>query len=189
MGKPILLLDMDGTGAQFDAYLYSVLYQRYPDVEWKPISEHTEPYFRKNYPDEQRANIIHKTQSEAGFFKNLPPEEGFPQAIQEMFDLGYEPYICSRPLLSNPTCAMDKYIWVKEHLGPSMARRVFLAVDKTCVVGDVLIDDYPMIEGHIQPPSWVHIVFDRPYNRGVPGHRLKRWSDWRAVVEGALRNK
>lgn len=189
MGKPIILLDMDGTGAQFDAYLRSVLYQRHPALDWKPVEEHSEPYFRKNYPDELRGNLITEAQSEAGFFKDLPPEEGFPEAVQEMIDSGYEPYICSRPLLSNPTCAMDKYHWVKQHLGASMARRVFLAVDKTCVIGDVLIDDFPVIEGHIQPPKWVHILFDRPYNRALPNPRLKRWSEWRAVIEGVLRNR
>ena len=53
--------------------------------------------------------------------------------------------------------------------------------DKTVVAGDVLVDDKPSVDG-VGIPSWEHVVFDQPYNRGTEGRRLVSWRDWRRVL-------
>lgn len=42
--------------------------------------------------------------------------------------------------------------------------------------GVVLIDDKPSVAGRMAP-LWERIVFDREYNRHVPGTRIHDWTD------------
>ena len=58
---------------------------------------------------------------------------------------------------------------------------MILTRDKT-IIADALIDDNPDITGSCTP-SWRDIVFDQPYNRSMAGARLRRWEDWREVLE------
>lgn len=91
--------------------------------------------------------------------------------------------ICTSILPSNPTCASDKVQWVTEMIGPEWVDRLILARDKTVVAGDYLIDDKPHIVGKF-PRQWRQVIFQQPYNIGVPGLRALDWADLLAQVQG-----
>lgn len=45
--------------------------------------------------------------------------------------------------------------------------RMIISRDKTHVTGSVLIDDKPYVTGTNRNPSWQHVIFEQPYNKGV----------------------
>jgi len=139
--------------------------------------------------------------SQPGFFRDLPPMEGAIKAVEELVERGFAVLICTSPLPCNPTCPQDKIEWVRKHLGhvpfraPGDAKQqidaqdvVVMTRDKTFVMGDVLIDDKPVIRGCMRP-TWEHIVFGAPYNETKPGEerlRLDDWSSWQGVLAKRL---
>lgn len=59
--------------------------------------------------------------------------------------------------------------WIAEKLdSPEWMERVVFTQDKTILKADFLIDDepFPELTGEFEP-SWEHILFDQPYNRGI----------------------
>ena len=72
-------------------------------------------------------------------------------------------------------------------LGPEWLQRLVLTSDKTLVRGDLLIDDKPQVSGQERLPSWEHVVFDAPYNRGTAHNlRLGSWAKWREIMPWEL---
>lgn len=131
---------------------------------------------------EAHQKMILDVMNTPGFYRNLAPIEGGKEALNEMIELGHTVYLVSSPFPSNPTCASDKFAWVIEHLGEEWAQRLILTMDKTAVVGDVLIDDKPKIHGKVVP-EWTHVVFDAPWNQEEHDKpRVMDWSDWKSVV-------
>jgi len=118
-----------------------------------------------------------------GFYRDLPLP-GAVEAVTDPLAEGFDVYICTSPLVQYQNCALEKYEWVEEHLGSEFTKRVILTRDKTLVRGDVLIDDKPVIGG-ISTPQWRHVLFDRPYNRSIPGPRM-HWDNWREVLAQQL---
>jgi 5'-nucleotidase len=89
------------------------------------------------------------------------------------------------PLPMYEHCVKEKYDWVAQHLGKEWTMRINLMNDKTLIRGDLLIDDKPKITG-LLTPEWQHIIYDAPYNRGVPGPRMT-WDDM-SVIDQCLRD-
>jgi 5'-nucleotidase len=113
---------------------------------------------------------------------------GDPRAVagvRAMHRMGLRVYICTSPLANYSSNVTEKFAWVEEHLGLEWTRRLIIAKDKTLVKGRYLIDDIPDVRGAIKP-EWEHIIFDRVYNRNIPGPRKRmNWSDWQAILLGA----
>jgi len=115
------------------------------------------------------------------FYADLEPLYGAFEALEGMRAAGLDLVICSKPTISNPTCASAKFDWLVKHFGSYYAKRLILTLDKTRVRGDYLIDDHPEVTGH-DLPIWQHIVFAASYNRESTKPRLGRWSEWRKVI-------
>ena len=71
--------------------------------------------------------------------------------------------------------------WVERVLGTAWVSQVILTKDKTVIKGDFLIDDKPVITRAQDPPDWEHILYDRPYNRGIKRKRIT-WENWRDIL-------
>jgi len=132
--------------------------------------------------------LVQDIYCEEGFFRNLPPMEGGPQALHAMLDKGFEVFICTAPPTISHHAAQEKWEWIRQHLGDAWLNRMILTTDKTPVRGDFLIDDKPRITGRFSVPLWRQVLFDAPYNREGVGSRpvLQKWSDWEKVVQDAL---
>jgi 5'-nucleotidase len=104
------------------------------------------------------------------------------EGVHALLALGHDVRICTSPLTQYQNCVAEKYEWVERHLGLDFVSRIVVTKDKTLVHADVLVDDKPLVEG-VRTPSWKHVLFDQPYNRGVHGERMT-WANWRHVLLG-----
>lgn len=177
----IILVDMDGVLADFDQGFVDIWKVKHPDLTYVPVEERNTFYTYKQYPKELRP-LTRDIVRAPKFFASLPPIEGALQGLKELAETGHDIYICSSPLISNPTGASEKYDWIKEHLGDDWVGKLILAPDKTMVRGDILIDDRPEIKG-AQQPLWEHVLYDQLYNQDIEGRRRMTWANWREILE------
>lgn len=177
----IILVDQDGVLADFERGFFERWRAKFPDEFFIHPSERT-GHFKiwDDYPLSLRENIK-SILFAPGFIYNLPPILGAVEAIRKLVELGHDVMICTSPLSQYENCIIEKYRWVERYLGLDFTKRIILSHDKTLIRGHLLIDDKPEIKGIIVP-EWEHIVFDRPYNRGVVGKRRINWTNWREVM-------
>lgn len=108
-----LLIDIDGVIADFNSQY--ILYKKaYPMVE---------------YP-----------QSMPGFFLSLKPIEDAVKTIKEL-TLFFDVYFLTRPSYHNPSCYLEKRVWIEEYFGLEFCKKLMIVYDKSMVDGDYLIDD------------------------------------------------
>ena len=178
-----LLVDMDGVVTNFNKTVWDSLEDDYPiDTMGFPRPDPILDFYAEDaYDNPHFKNIVHEVQSRPGFFKRLEPIKGAIYALEEL-EKKYEVFICTAPLLENPTCCNDKLWWIDNHLGGDWIRRTIITKDKTVIDGDILIDDKPIITGITDEPIWQRIIFDQPYNKDVVGPRLN-WETYDKAIE------
>ena len=79
-------------------------------------------------------------QTAYGFFTNLKPMSGAIETynwLSEHFDV----WILTRPSYQNPLCYTEKRVWVENHFGLEMCKKLIICPDKSLLKGDFLIDD------------------------------------------------
>jgi 5'-nucleotidase len=179
-----ILVDMDGVIADFEAGFLKVWRTQHPDKMFIPIEQRSTFYIARQYPAELR-DLVLEIFSSATFFSALEPVEGSLQALGQLRQAGHEVFICTSPMTSYRNCVLEKYEWIETHLGADWVRNIILSKDKTMILGDLLIDDRPEIEG-CSIPTWEHILYDQPYNRTVSGKKRLDWSNWEAVLSPLL---
>ncbi len=178
--SPIVLIDMDGVVADFELAFLNKWKEKYPKRKFVALEDRRGFYTTNQYPAKWWPQIW-KIMIKEGFFAEMAPIKGSIKAIKKMKKSGYEIFFCSAPLIQNPTCASEKYAWIKKHFGHRWEGKLILAPDKTLVQGDFLIDDRDKIKGDHRP-SWEHLIFDRPYNQEVKRNRRINWNNWQEVL-------
>lgn len=168
---------MDGVLADFDAGIERQLADLVPGLA--PYNERTQFHIIDSRKEHHEA--ISAIRDAEGFFRNLPLIDGAIKGWQRIIDLGYEPRICSSPLLSHLRCREEKLEWLEEHLVPHFGRSVveqaIIDRDKANHHGIALIDDKPQIR-NAEKAVWQHIIFDHSYNREIRTDlRLHGWDD------------
>jgi len=175
-----ILIDMDGTIADFEGYLFQQYAELYP-TQPLPDAINTGFYVAKRYP-EPYSQRLWEIITAPNFFRSLPPIDGALEAIAALEARGHTLFLCTSPLLVYENCVLEKFQWVDEHLGKSWIPRMILATDKTVVTGDIIIDDKPKISGANPTPTWEHIFYDQVYNRDVSNQRRLTWATWQDVI-------
>lgn len=173
-----VLVDMDGVLADFEARVLQIITDEHPDI---PLPEaRTNFYIEEDFPEEYRP-IIESIYRRAGFFSELPLINGAPDGWQRILDAGFIPRICTSPVRRNPTCEQDKRSWLEEHFAPRFGSWVvdtaIISKTKHHFEGVALIDDRPRI-AFAELASWMHVLFEQPYNRNQADKpRLRDWED------------
>ena len=178
-----LLIDMDGVITDFNKRnwdAFEAIHRNWKDKYPRP-NPILDFYAEDAYPDQEFKDAIRKINSAPLFFLELSPIEGAIEALHDL-ETRYEVFICTAPMLENPTCCNDKLEWIDNHLGGDWTRRTIITKDKTVIDGDILIDDKPVITGVTDEPIWQRIIFDQPYNKNVVGPRLN-WKTYNETIE------
>jgi 5'-nucleotidase len=174
-----VLVDMDGVLCKWQDQFDKLLRAHYPHIPVFPFDKVTRFKTQSFYADEYRAEIA-EMMNRPGFYLDLEPMDNGIAALHAMKEAGLNVFICTAPYVTNKTCASEKMEWMERYVGSDWLNKTIITSDKTMVHGNVLIDDKPSIKG-ARTPSWKHIVFDAPYNRGIEP-RLDRWEDWMKVL-------
>ncbi len=175
-----ILVDMDGVVTDFEGGFLKLWREAYPDKPFVPIEQRTTFYLVEQYPTELQ-DFVRAIYSSPNFFRSLAPIDGCREALSELREMGHEVFICSSPLTSYRNCVLEKYEWIESGLGKEWVNNIILSKDKTMIKGDILIDDRPNIKG-CEVPSWEHILYDQPYNRGETGKRRLDWNNWKSIL-------
>lgn len=155
-----ILVDMDGVLVDWDRGFHEIWHDR-------EVVNRDKSYFMeecvgaKEYAQEV-VDIYHQK----GFFASLPPMEGSIEALKSMKNkYKFEICLCTTPIWSSQHCLQEKSDWVKKHLGVEWLSRILFTTDKCMVRGDVLIDDKPRHLMKAASTSWLHILYEQPYNK------------------------
>ena len=177
-----ILVDMDGVITDFNKLAWDLFEIENPEL--KEVFPRPNPildfYAEDVYESITFKEAIKNINTAPVFFKRLEPIEGAIEALKEL-EKEHEVFICTAPLLENPTCCDDKLWWVKTFLGDEWTRRTIITKDKTVIDGDILIDDKPVITGIAENPIWQRLIFDQPYNKNVVGRRLN-WKNYKEII-------
>lgn len=180
-----VLVDMDGVVVDWDRGFRDIWNDR------SPIKRSLSYIMQECVPISFKEEAT-RISRQPGFFRHLPHYPGAIEAVKSLSETpGFRVLICTAPMLANPTCVEDKMAWVSNNFGHEWLERVVFARDKTCVRGDVLIDDKPDVSRGSQNPSWRHLVFKHPYNEDLCmvefPHRMGNWNpEWKSVLLNLL---
>ena len=107
----------------------------------------------------------------AGFFQNLVPMPGALAAFRTLFALpGFDVHILTAASVNNPFSYSEKRLWVENHLGFDLCKRLNIAPDKSLFKGDFLIDDHAAGRGQ------------ENFEGELMHFGSARWPDWQAVL-------
>lgn len=176
----IILVDMDGPITDFEGGFLRSWRRMFPYRPFVELEQRRSVYVVDDYPEHHRKDAKCMYQ-EPGFYNTLLPVDGAIDALWWMLQRGHQPFICTAPSLSNPTCMPDKYAWVRRWLGKDFVDRIIITRDKTTSRGDFLIDDRPEVLGALSP-MWEHVLFDCPANRNNTTKRRIDWVNYKNVL-------
>lgn len=178
---PVVLVDMDGVLADFDAAFHETVREEYPHVQMlDPLPDPPSFYASQAYPGEHQSELRAISNAEH-FFARLPVIPGALEGWQRIIDEGFRPQICSSPIRSNPYSETEKLGWLEKHLAPAfglwVVETAIITSEKFRQDGVALVDDHPDIP-NTDIASWQHVLFDRACNRHVETDlRLVGWND------------
>ncbi len=178
MKRKIVLIDMDGTVADFEkGFVESA-----KNNNW--IVEKTKNKMHLKISGDKDQEKRYFITSEKNFYLNLEPIFGAVEAVKEILaDKNFEVFFCTSPLIKYKNCVPEKYQWIEKYFGLEATKKIIITRDKTLVKGDYLIDDKPEILGAVKNPDWEHIYFTQPYNKNLRGKRITDWKEWRDIIK------
>ena len=80
--RPVVLVDMDGTIADFDTRAYALLAVRHPEVNLPAFEQRAFP-LSSSFPASQRP-LVAALFKEPGFFRDMAPIEGAIDALHQV---------------------------------------------------------------------------------------------------------
>jgi len=170
MTKPVALVDLDGTLADYSGALHRDLTAIRSPEETGPLS-----YYAEEGPDPDwwraRTRMI---RHQPGWWSGLGVlADGF-EILEMLREAGFAPHVLTKGPSTTPTAWTEKVQWCQNELP---GEPVTIASDKSMVYGRVLVDDFP---DYVQPwldmrPRGYVIMPDRPWNQGYSHPRCVRY--------------
>lgn len=143
MKKKTVFVDMDGVVADFEKTLYDMF----------PHILHLEGEERQNEIDD-----VCQTKAR-NIFSHLELMEDAKYAFSVLNE-HYDVYFLSTPMWDVPESYMDKRIWLVQHFGENVHKKLILSHNKGLCIGDYLIDD--RIKNGVETFAGEHIHFGQP---------------------------
>lgn len=187
-GKYVVLLDMDGPLADFDAKYWDFCTEMQFDMD---ITCLTDPA-RRRFMEENIRNKRHRETArkfiESGhnrWFRDLPVTPGAKEGVESLLaDSRIDLWVCTKPMEKNSTCRDDKGAWLADHF-PALVKKMILAPDKSLVRGHVLLDDAPRIDWTYRA-EWEPVIFPSVFNEaGSQWEHFRRWT-WGDSIDTLL---
>jgi hypothetical protein len=169
MSKPIALVDMDGTVADYDAALRRDMAKLRSPEETGPAVIHGS---KKKMPDYYR-NRVNMVRSQSGWWESLGVlRDGF-QIVGLLQRLDFEIHVLTKGPEESTNAFTEKVRWCHKHLPGTP---VTLTEKKQLVYGRVLVDDWPpYAEPWLEArPRGLVVMPDREWNKDFSHPRMIR---------------
>jgi len=165
--KPVALVDLDGTLADFDGAMRAqlVLLDSPQDVARAIDMPEHELYGEKHPHMKFRRDLVKR---QPGFWEGLPVLPLGMSIVEILRRLDYEIHVLSKGPVTTTSAWTEKVHWVQKHLGAGTP--ITMTHDKGLVYGRVLVDDWPpYIEAWLayRPRGFV-VMPAQPWNGPVP---------------------
>lgn len=173
MKKIVVAFDLDGVVVDW----YGEVLRNLPSEIHIPADAVKTFWVEDNYPPEHRAAITALIRR-PGFYDAMKPLGNSVETLNKIFDdERFYPYLCSSPETdsSHQSCWSEKARWVERYLGARWLDRLMLIRDKSLANADVIVDDKPVMKGHLintGDVTWKRFVFSHMYNVDTPGIRV-----------------
>ncbi|CAK9021269.1 unnamed protein product [Durusdinium trenchii] len=132
--KRIILVDMDGTIADFDQRALELLQARTQQSLKQEPSELCHFPLTKQF--QEHKETLESIYVEENFFNSFKPIEGAIEALKEMqAHPQLEVFLCTSPIVQSKFCSQEKAEWVRKAFGEdgdSWVRRLIITSDKSC---------------------------------------------------------
>jgi len=170
----LVLLDLDGTLADYDAAMISGLASLMSSEE--VFIDRSGIGFQRDIVPTYMQERERMVRSMPGFYRHLKPIPLGFFVYSVLRDLGYNFHVASKaPRHNTAIASMEKIQWCEEYL-PGIP--VTISGDKSILRGDILFDDWP---GYIEPwlqanSNGLAIVPDSPWNKKFHHSRILKVS-------------
>lgn len=173
--RPVLLLDMDGPLAGFDAALYKICKVLGVELDISDLNDPNRKYYMtENMVDPDDALMIRNMINNTHFFDLLPVTPGAQEGVQDLM-VFFDVWVCTKPLDANASCRDDKMRWIKRYF-PELHSKVIMTPKKSLVHGSILLDDAPATDC-VATSSWIPVVFSEAFNG--PGSQWGHFEHWK----------
>jgi 5'-nucleotidase len=177
-----LLIDQDEVLAQFTTRILEWWNEDH-DTDFKV--EDIKHYWLEKTLGPRSAYFIKSCMRDPRFFADLEPIDGAISGMEELNAMGHELIIASKVPLNAGIGFYGKVEWIRKYL-PWFDLSNFVGIqNKTLLGGDVLLDDSPSNVKLFSDAGRRAVIFDRPWNRDLPGLRARSWFEFVRMVESA----
>lgn len=192
--RPIALIDLDGTLANYDKAMRAALELIRSPHEPETAAEdvHGDGAWLKN-----RKKLIRDVPNFWRDLERIPRGFGVLDALR---DLKFDLVVLTKGPTSAPSAWTEKVLWCRDHLPD--AKVTVTQGDKGMVDGHVLFDDWPpYFSGWLERrPQGLVIMLDHPHNQGFEHPRVFRYRSMDLdhlsltlrladVIKGLVRNR
>ena len=179
----VLGVDLDGVcGDHTEAFAQVVAAER--GVPRSSLGEQTSWDYEEWGLDKEAFLAIHRRGVlQHRMFRSMPLIPGAAEALWRLSDAGVWIRLITHRLYANwghQVAVSDTVAWLDEH-GIPYRDLCFLGA-KPEVEADAYVDDAPHNVDALRAAGNDVIVFDQPYNRGLPGPRAASWGDVEQLV-------
>ena len=173
MKKPVALVDMDGTLADYAGAMFRDLEKLRSPGDGQLAGEELD-HLEKDSFWKARMDLIKR---QPGWWLNLEPWKPGFEILQMLRRIGYRIHILTRGPKNNHVAWGEKVAWVRNHVPD--AHGITVTLDKSLVYGRVLVDDWPpYIEGWLKHrPRGLVIMPDQPWNQDYTHPQVIRYTD------------
>ena len=181
----IIGLDLDGVSAEYiDGLRQSIARERGYTPE--QVAEFLPPvtdYGFSNWDNLGEDFVkFHTDAVERGLYAGIPSIQGASETLWKLSDEGHHIRVITKRFVKNGQhgkVVADTAAWLDAVNIPY--RDLAFLGKKTDLYADIYIDDAPSNITAFQEAGANYIIFDAPYNQGLPGWRVQNWEevyDW-----------
>jgi 5'-nucleotidase len=180
----VLGVDLDGVCADYEGALRASVARRLgrDPAELQPQTI-MDGYSEWGLDPDQFERAHRDAVVEDRIFRDMAPLPGVSDALWQLSDAGVWIRIITHRLVFNgihEVSAADTATWLDRNRIPY--RDLCFIGDKPTVGADLYVDDSPDKVLALRAAGRTAIVFDQPYNRTLPGPRVRGWPELAALV-------
>lgn len=172
---PTVLFDSDGVIYDFESAYLAHHNRQYPHHD--PVTGPFEKFDVGYGRSEEVANALQLSMASLDW-TTLGVDPRAQQILPALLEAGVDVAVVTSHRVDNLYSPSAKVYQFHEDFAGALDDRVYIALDKTRVFGDLLIDDKPTVTGKITP-FWRHVYFTQRYNAELDGPR----TDWDTMLD------